>query len=543
MTDNNILSPDMEELPASVAALFKESSEARHKGISAKDNFKHTRRQIIDLLLAHRRRTAARAPARSSIKLRNGDNSRTILALPPGWFKLKDWDRRRLEKCGNANKFLFTLRRMLAAKRRALESPRRSSGENSQSPMDMALRRRIRKVRWRRVLSDSPPINDSAVSSSPSGSSNQDTGSTEKEGNMGDIKEPAKIKEPTAHASDHDEPMESGNGEAVAESVGKTPPGAEENKCGAEAGAKTKEDAHETADEVKENPIEGEAKSDEIGALEQNGGTGDQTDSVLEDFRRAQLINRVFGSSVPSDIDSENETDSEDEDEDKDMGGNILLNSDPTSQESPSGSQSQLQAEKAPTTSTEIMDKVTNLATEITGVDSSSWDDYKPILVEHLHELGLGRAAPSAPLDPKIAGSPVNRFKTALTLLGAEVAKVPVRPWVAYQKKLTAFCASPRISAMDTAQRLEEIRTILYLGEEEHAIKRGEWERAENAVRMCAVLAVATGSEGDNAQEVADQWMKSRLRDIVCVRRLLQAASSARSAETRPGPEVSESEA
>ncbi|KFH42254.1 hypothetical protein ACRE_070020 [Hapsidospora chrysogenum ATCC 11550] len=415
MADNNVLSPDMEELPTSVAALFKESSECRHRGISAKDNFKHTRRQIVDSLLVHRRRTVAGATARDPIKLRNGDSSRTMLALPPSWFKLKDWDRRRLEMCSNANKF--------------------------------------------------------------------------------------------------------------------SPPG---------AGAETKKDAHETAEEVKGNHIEGEAKGDEIGALEQSGDTGDQTDSVAEDARRALLINRVFGSPVPSDIDSENETDSEDEDEDEDTGGDIPLNSDPTSQDSPSGSQSELPAEKDPTRSTEVMDKITNLAAEISGVDSSSWDDYKPILVEHLHELGLGRAAPSAPLNPKIADNPVNRFKTALTLLGEEVAKVPVRPWVAYQKKLTAFCASPRISAMDTAQRLEEIRTILYLGEEEHAIRSGEWERAENAVRMCAVLAVATGSEGDSAQEVADQWVKSRLRDIICVRRLLQAASSVRGAQTCP--EVSESE-
>ena len=531
MADNNVLSPDMEEFLTSVAALFKESSESRHRGISAKDNFKHTRRQIVDSLLVHRR-TVAGARARDHIKLRNGDSSRTMLALPPSWFKLKDWDRRRLEMCSNANKFVFTVRRMLAAKRRALESPRRSSGENAQSPMDMALRRRIRKLRWRRVLSDSPPINDTPVSSSPPGGPNGDTGLTEKEENMGDIERPPNIEEPTAPESDHDEPMESANGEVVTERVGQSPPG---------AGAETKKDAHETAEGVKGNHIEGEAKGDEIGALEQSGGTDDQTDSVGEDARRALLIYRVFGPSVPSDINSENETDSEDEDEDGDTRGDMPLNSNLTSQDSPGGSQSQLPAEKDPTRSTEVMDKITNLAAEISGVDSSSWDDYKPILVEHLHELGLGCAAPSAPLNPKIADSPVNRFKTALTLLGNEVAKVPVRPWVAYQKKLTAFCASPRISAMNTAQRLEEIRKILYLGEEEHAIRSGEWERAENAVRMCAVLAVATGSEGDNAQEVADQWVKSKLRDIVCVRRLLQAASSVRGAQKCP--EVSKSEA
>lgn len=75
---------------------------------------------------------------------------------------------------------------------------------------------------------------------------------------------------------------------------------------------------------------------------------------------------------------------------------------------------------------------------------------------------------------------------------------------------------------MNTNQRLTKVRRIIYLGEEEATLAGGDWDKLRNAVRMCAALAEATGrGDEDQAHEVTDRWVNSKLRHIRYLERIL----------------------
>ena len=188
----------------------------------------------------------------------------------------------------------------------------------------------------------------------------------------------------------------------------------------------------------------------------------------------------------------------------------------------------------APLKEEEIASMVQDLTSEIKSVEPSSWEDYKPRLIQHLRYLGMEHFVPCEPLEPAISGNPTKRLNAMLTSYGEELAKIPSELWdQTYWPELARLCGSEDILRMSFQQRLSKIGRIVYLREEEAVLASGDWERLRIAVRLCALLSQATGPETEQAQGLADKYTASKIRDISWLEKSLKARDTIRSVAQR----------
>lgn len=123
MAKNDFISADIEKFFTSLTALFNEIVE---KGQGGKRKSKYTRTQIVNYLAACGKTTNSKARATNPITLPDGTPPTTSLAHPPAWIRIDEKERRCLEKCGNSDKFIETLRVIVSKQNQTLGGQKRT---------------------------------------------------------------------------------------------------------------------------------------------------------------------------------------------------------------------------------------------------------------------------------------------------------------------------------------------------------------------------------------------------------------------------------
>ena len=153
----------MEDFFVSLADFFVEASE---KGLANRNGFQYMRRQLVNFLIACGRTTVARARATNPVTLPDGKTPSTNLAFPPGWLKINEADRRRLERCGNAEKFVDALRSIVSRHNKAHGALKRPAAGDF-GPPTKRVRRRHRRKANADTQAQTPTNDNRAMSSTP----------------------------------------------------------------------------------------------------------------------------------------------------------------------------------------------------------------------------------------------------------------------------------------------------------------------------------------------------------------------------------------
>ncbi|KAM5348774.1 hypothetical protein ACJ41O_008597 [Fusarium nematophilum] len=104
-------------------------NEAGRNGRDAKIEFAPLRGMIIEFVSACSRMTAAKARARCNLKFIDGNEPKTLVALPPGKFRIDDENRTRLKASSDGAEFVAILQGLIS---KQVSPPRRSPrGHNS----------------------------------------------------------------------------------------------------------------------------------------------------------------------------------------------------------------------------------------------------------------------------------------------------------------------------------------------------------------------------------------------------------------------------
>lgn len=164
MARNSFISPDMEDFFVTLTDFFIEAGE---KGLADRNGFQFMRRQLVNFLIACGRTTVARARATNPVTLPDGKTPSTNLAFPPGWLKINEADRRRLERCGNAEKFIEALRSIVSKHNKAHGALKRPAGGDFGPPAKRVRRRHRRKANADMQSQTSPTNDNRAMSSTP----------------------------------------------------------------------------------------------------------------------------------------------------------------------------------------------------------------------------------------------------------------------------------------------------------------------------------------------------------------------------------------
>lgn len=491
--DNGYIGRPAQDFLDSLRELFEEVGRSK---FNSKDNFKYTRRQVTNFLSACAKTTGARARATNPVTLPDGSAPKTMLPLPPSWLKVDDKERTRLDKASNDERFMSLLERI--AEKKGRTGSKRPAQAQLPCPAKRIKMKSNEASSTQDPISTGPSPADQGHSASPGlrGTQNSDSHASpsfqEEQGAAGEAPEQLD------RSTDIDQQPEIPT--TLFEAIIETP--ADETTGG----------ANEPLDCPKNESrgLEGEGNittgMQEIWSP-QTGATSSMTSAdapsplpvKIEPGTYPVVYQTEHGESEPTHQGEANEA-------------STIPGANGNSEES-SGT----------------MRQVKLLAEEIMGIPSSSWEGYKPVLLDHIQKLGLELATPSTSLDPEISDTSLKRLNAALANLDIETAVIPKATWESYHTKLVDLYASSGIQAMNFAQRLSKIGKIIYLDEEEAAIAGADWTRLRSAVSLCAILAEITGPESEEANpEQAERWMKSKLRDIAWLEKVVGAKIRAR---------------
>lgn len=183
---------------------------------------------------------------------------------------------------------------------------------------------------------------------------------------------------------------------------------------------------------------------------------------------------------------------------------------------------------------------IVNLMHDISTITPENWEEFKPKLLEHLAYAQIKSADVAIQLPSNFADSAVERLRIAISHLGDEISQIPPENWNTYEKELEAFCTAKGSLAVGFPARLAKITRICYLGEESDAMKHGNWDKLNNVVRLCAVLAEMTGPSYEVLdREAVNEWVRSKFRDIAWLKKLV-GAKTAMSGIQVPGEQSAE---
>jgi hypothetical protein len=111
--------------------------------------------------------------------------------------------------------------------------------------------------------------------------------------------------------------------------------------------------------------------------------------------------------------------------------------------------------------------------------------------------------------------------------LNDDLAKIPAVKWQGYSSKLATFCETNDIEEMGFEKRMQRIKRIIYLKEEEAVIASGEWDRLAGVARICVSLREMTGSDDAVDAQQTDRWLERHLKDIQWLKNILGARGEA----------------
>ncbi|KAM0549393.1 hypothetical protein ACHAO7_006285 [Fusarium culmorum] len=156
---------------------------------------------------------------------------------------------------------------------------------------------------------------------------------------------------------------------------------------------------------------------------------------------------------------------------------------------------------------------ILDVVTAAKDVNADQWDEFKPTL---LGMLGKLQGEPT----PEQSDAAVRRLQSAIASIEQERSLIPSESWKKYEEKLFKK-AKDGVFDADWGTRLAKISRIIWIEEEEAAMKSKDWNRLRAAARTWAILAEVAGpmmEEGD--QQRSDEWLLEKLGDIDFMERL-----------------------
>jgi hypothetical protein len=175
--------------------------------------------------------------------------------------------------------------------------------------------------------------------------------------------------------------------------------------------------------------------------------------------------------------------------------------------------------EDAPVTNTEnhlppfCRSDILEVVTVVNDVTANQWDEFKPKLLSMLNKL---QADPT----PKQSEAAVRRLQSAIANIEQERSLIPAEAWEKYEEKLIKK-AKDGVFDADWSTRKSKIGRIIWLEEEEEAMKNKDWKRLRAAAHTSTILAEVAGpmmEEGD--EQRSNEWLLEKLRDINFMERM-----------------------
>ncbi|KZZ96675.1 hypothetical protein AAL_03904 [Moelleriella libera RCEF 2490] len=128
-------------------------------------------------------------------------------------------------------------------------------------------------------------------------------------------------------------------------------------------------------------------------------------------------------------------------------------------------------------------------------------------------------------LQPGCQNRAATRLDNILRHCPGKVAKVNPDHWPTYLAELKKFCTRAMFHNMNYDQRLRKIIGIVFVPEELEAVAKEEWERLEEIVGLCSVIAEAVGPDDEEVDEARkNRWIAAKKTDIAALKKLLGAA-------------------
>lgn len=130
-------------------------------------------------------------------------------------------------------------------------------------------------------------------------------------------------------------------------------------------------------------------------------------------------------------------------------------------------------------------------------------------------DMDIAEATTPETLSEETSEDSLQFLKSAISRLEPEIADIRPDKWDEYQAKLFQLCDNHNLFTLPFKERLNKMVRIIYLNEEEEAIKTKDWSKLGGVVKICAFLAETTGPALEPADErMVNGWVIGRLRDI-----------------------------
>ncbi|KAG8667363.1 hypothetical protein FPOAC2_12527 [Fusarium poae] len=154
-----------------------------------------------------------------------------------------------------------------------------------------------------------------------------------------------------------------------------------------------------------------------------------------------------------------------------------------------------------------------DIATVVKDVTASQWEQFKPTLLRMLDRL---QGDPT----PKQEEEAVRRLRSAIASIEQERALIPTEAWERYEAKLFKK-AKDGVFDADWNTRLSKISKIIWMEEEEAAMRSKDWDRLRAAARTWAILAEVAGPMMEDGDEQrSNEWLIEKFGDIDFMERL-----------------------
>lgn len=130
-------------------------------------------------------------------------------------------------------------------------------------------------------------------------------------------------------------------------------------------------------------------------------------------------------------------------------------------------------------------------------------------------DMDIAEATTPETLSEETSEDSLQLLKSAISQLEPEIADIRPEKWDEYQAKLFQLCDDHNLFTLTFKERLNKMVRIIYLNEEEEAIKTKDWSKLNGVVKICAFLAETTGPAVEPADKrMVNGWVIGRLRDI-----------------------------
>lgn len=151
--------------------------------------------------------------------------------------------------------------------------------------------------------------------------------------------------------------------------------------------------------------------------------------------------------------------------------------------------------------------------------------DYKVESIQTLQLVrdGIKRGNASSGMDLNgLETDEKNRLSLLLQLRQNDIEMLPNETWNRYWGEIQKISMTCEWQGMAFGQRLNRVRAIMYLEEEEEALVHGDFERLKAVINLCGDIAELLGPEKEEVEQASAEWKLNRLKDIHWLQRNLK---------------------